>query len=65
MNKFERDTPVGAVDRHGGLRSLVTSAAQRAATRHKPCGHDSHVGTCPGCQRAQLERWNAQLAEVA
>lgn len=30
----------------------------------KPCGHDRHVGTCSTCQRVQLERWNAQLAQV-
>ncbi|HZU40658.1 MAG TPA: hypothetical protein VE992_06385 [Solirubrobacteraceae bacterium] len=30
----------------------------------KPCGHSRHVGTCPCCQRAQLARWSAQLAQV-
>jgi hypothetical protein len=31
----------------------------------KSCGHDRHVGPCPACQRAQLARWNSQLAAVA
>ncbi len=30
----------------------------------KPCGHARHVGTCSTCQRAQLERWNTQLAQA-
>jgi hypothetical protein len=30
----------------------------------KPCGHTRHVGTCPHCQRAQLARWQRQLATV-
>ncbi len=28
----------------------------------KPCGHTRHVGTCSACQRAQLSRWQDQLA---
>lgn len=32
---------------------------------HKPCGHVGHNGTCPHCQRAQLTRWAAQLAQVS
>ena len=31
----------------------------------KACGHATHVGTCPACQRAQLAKWQAQLAQVA
>jgi hypothetical protein len=31
----------------------------------KACGHTAHVGTCAACQRAQLAKWNAQLAQVA
>jgi len=31
----------------------------------KACGHTAHVGTCPSCQRAQLAKWQAQLAQVA
>jgi hypothetical protein len=27
--------------------------------------HAHHVGTCSSCQRAQLARWRAQLAQVA
>jgi hypothetical protein len=30
----------------------------------KLCGHLRHVGTCPDCQRAQLARWQRQLAAV-
>jgi hypothetical protein len=29
----------------------------------RPCGHGVHVGTCPACQRFQLERWRMQLLE--
>jgi hypothetical protein len=31
----------------------------------KACGHTAHVGTCAACQRAQLAKWRAQLAQVA
>ncbi len=31
----------------------------------KACGHAAHVGTCSSCQRAQLAKWQAQLAAVA
>jgi hypothetical protein len=31
----------------------------------KVCGHTAHVGTCAACQRAQLAKWRAQLAQVA
>lgn len=37
----------------------------RALGARTPCGHMRHVGTCPLCQRAQLARWEAQLAEVS
>ena len=30
----------------------------------KPCGHIRHAGACPHCQRAQLARWQRQLAAV-
>jgi hypothetical protein len=30
----------------------------------KACGHTAHVGTCSACQRAQLAKWQAQLAQV-
>jgi hypothetical protein len=30
----------------------------------KVCGHSRHVGWCGCCQRAQLERWNAQLVSA-
>jgi hypothetical protein len=29
------------------------------------CGHTRHVGTCPACQRAQLDRWGSQLREAS
>ena len=31
----------------------------------KACGHAAHVGTCSACQRHQLAKWRAQLAQVA
>jgi hypothetical protein len=31
----------------------------------KACGHTAHVGTCAACQRAQLAKWQNQLAQVA
>ena len=34
-------------------------------TGHRLCGHVRHVGACPSCQRAQLARWDAQLAEAS
>jgi hypothetical protein len=40
------------------------SAQAHSARAPKPCGHVRHVGTCAPCQRAQLARWNAQLAAV-
>ena len=30
----------------------------------KQCGHQRHVGTCPVCQRMQLAKWQAQLAQA-
>jgi hypothetical protein len=33
--------------------------------RTRPCGHARHVGTCAGCQRAQLARWRGQLMQVS
>lgn len=30
----------------------------------KACKHARHVGTCSCCQRAQLDRWTLQLAQV-
>jgi hypothetical protein len=48
-----------------------TSAARGTAARvklgqaAKPCGHIAHVGTCSVCQRTQLAKWRAQLAQVA
>jgi hypothetical protein len=44
------------------LISTGPNAHQRIAD--KPCRHHRHVGCCPHCQRAQLDRWAAQLANV-
>jgi hypothetical protein len=30
----------------------------------KQCGHEGHVGTCAVCQRMQLAKWQAQLAQA-
>jgi hypothetical protein len=38
--------------------------ADNANEGQRACGHDSHHGSCPDCQRAQLERWRAQLETV-
>lgn len=37
---------------------------ERTLGSGKPCGHACHCGTCPWCQRAQLARWEAQLAQA-
>ncbi len=39
----------------------VSTPAERPA---RQCGHSVHVGTCPACQRFQLERWRSQLLQV-
>jgi hypothetical protein len=36
-----------------------------ALTGNRSCGHVLLVGSCPSCQRAQLARWDAQLAEAS
>ena len=41
------------------------SKPDHASEGGKACGHPRHVGTCSCCQRAQLERWNMQLAQVS
>ena len=43
----------------------VVSAHKAFLAEQKQCGHHSHIGTCPVCQRAQLLRWQVQLAEVS
>ncbi len=47
--------------------SAVNSAPARIKLGQtaKVCGHAAHVGTCSACQRAQLAKWQAQLAAVA
>ena len=53
------------------LRTFTSVAARAASARvqqghgAKACGHIAHVGTCSVCQRAQLAKWRAQLAQVA
>ncbi len=42
---------------------LIT-AQNTCPSAGKACGHPGHVGTCSSCQRAQLDRWNLQLAQV-
>lgn len=32
---------------------------------NRPCGHVHHHGSCPDCQRIQIDRWNVQLADAA
>jgi hypothetical protein len=34
-------------------------------TGNRSCGHVRHVGACSSCQRTQLARWDAQLAEAS
>jgi hypothetical protein len=43
--------------RRSGRNALLTGS--------RSCGHVHHVGICPSCQRAQLARWGAQLAEAS
>ena len=52
------------------LRTQVSPAGAPVARvqlgqAKKACGHVAHVGTCSECQRAQLAKWQAQLAAVA
>ena len=41
------------------------SARVQLAQADKACRHIAHVGTCSVCQRTQLAKWRAQLAQVA
>jgi hypothetical protein len=43
----------------------AASARVQLGQSKKACGHVAHVGTCSACQRAQLAKWQAQLAAVA
>jgi hypothetical protein len=43
----------------------AASARVQLGQVNKACGHIVHVGTCSACQRAQLAKWQAQLAAVA
>ena len=47
------------------MSSNLTPASQtETPSPCKPCGHHRHVGWCSTCQRIQLARWSAQLAQV-
>jgi hypothetical protein len=46
-------------------RFVSTYGHKRALYIEKPCGHTRHVGQCASCQRVQLARWDAQLAEAS
>ena len=43
---------------------VVRNTHTHSAHAQKRCGHARHVGTCPECQRAQLNRWSVQLAQA-
>jgi hypothetical protein len=43
---------------------IVHNTHTHSAHAAKVCGHVRHVGTCADCQRAQLTRWGAQLAQA-
>lgn len=49
---------------------LTKTKPTRARTRTggngvaRSCGHIRHVGTCAVCQRAQLARWQEQVANA-
>ena len=49
---------------------VVKTESSRARARAggngmaRPCGHVRHVGICAVCQRAQLARWSAQVADA-
>jgi hypothetical protein len=45
-------------------RSAVRVRIEPGVTAHKACGHARHIGCCPECQRAQLARWDVQLAQA-
>jgi hypothetical protein len=63
IRKLERTRMTYNEDRFATVQSLAAFTI-RNGTDHKPCGHRSHVGWCSECQRVQLARWRAQLAEV-
>jgi hypothetical protein len=44
---------------------ISTLPTAHESAPHKTCGHQAHTGSCPQCQRAQLDRWAKQLADVA
>jgi hypothetical protein len=44
-----------------GKRSTDGQSQPTPETEPRPCGHERHKGTCPVCQRIQLERWREQL----
>lgn len=54
-----------SLEQTGLTRPQTVSRRTKPSGEQKPCGHSVHVGTCAMCQRAQLARWRAQLAEAA
>jgi len=60
----ERDREVTMLRTQAPAASAVAIRGQ-AGQSAKACGHTAHVGTCAACQRAQLAKWRAQLAQVA
>ena len=53
----------GMREKEDAMSLKLTRPSRNAAPAPtgKACGHSRHVGWCGCCQRAQLERWNAQL----
>jgi hypothetical protein len=45
-------------------RELLGAHVKASQLGGPACGHARHIGTCPACQRLQLARWQAQLAEA-
>jgi hypothetical protein len=45
-------------------KSSRACARARGNGGARPCGHVRHVGICAVCQRAQLARWSAQVADA-
>ena len=61
---YTRRAPRSATGRKETASGRQTRAQLRDRNSGKPCGHVRHRGACPCCQRIQLARWQAQLAEA-
>ena len=59
------DTGTTSMLRTQASPASAASARVQLGKAKKACGHVAHVGTCSACQRAQLAKWQAQLAAVA